>query len=311
MKRSTEWVDITLRFAGIVNVVWGLIFALFTNPLFRWAQMPEPPLLFPWQLIGTVSVIFGLGYYIASFDITKNALIVVIGFSAKLASTVAVWKSVFDQNFSLQLALYFSAKDLLWLAPFAFVIYHIFRKWQSPEEGRINPTAPFAETFARFRTDRGTNLLELSWEQPLLLVFLPHDASPLFQPCVAAIQQQYANIKQQGAQLVIIGPRRTERTVSTLRKYELVREEYVSDPEYAMYNTFNLKRTTVRQIFGLESWKQGWMNVGLNNANVDELIGDGFRMPGAFLIYQGELRKSYHYERSSDHPDYGLLATLS
>ena len=308
MKRSSEWVDITLRFAGIVNVVWGLIFALFTNPLFRWAQLPEPTFLFPWQLIGIAAIIFGLGYYIASFNVTKNALVIMIGFAIKVVGTLAVWKSVFIQNFSLPLALYFSAKDLLWLIPFGMVIYHIFKKWQAPEKERINPTIPFAETLSRFRTDRGRNLLTLSHERPVLLVFLPHDASPLFQECTARIYRQRSAIEQKGTHLILVHTSRSERTVNTLQKSGLAREEHISDPDYMMYNTFNLKRATLGQIFSVQSWKQGWTNGGLGNANLDELVGDGFRMPGAFLVYQGELRKSYYYERSTDHPDYALLA---
>ena len=311
MKRSSEWVDITLRFAGIVNVVWGLIFALFTNPLFRWAQLPEPTFLFPWQLIGIAAIIFGLGYYIASFNITKNALIVIIGFALKVAGTVAVWKSVFIQDFSLPLALYFSAKDLLWLAPFALVIYHIFKKWQAPEKERVNPVVSFAETLSRFRTDRGRDITTLSQDRPVLLVFLPHDASPFFEDIIVSICQQRQDIEQRGAHLVLIRPSRSERIMGFLRKVGLADEEYVNDTDYTMYNTFNLRRATLGQIFGLQSWRQGWVSSSLAQTNLDELVSKGFRMPGAFLIYQGELRKSYHYERSDDHPNYGLLADSS
>ena len=311
MKRSSEWVDITLRFAGIVNVVWGLIFALFTNPLFRWAQLPEPTFLFPWQLIGIAAIIFGLGYYIASFDINKNALVVIIGFAIKVTGTIAVWKSVVTQDFSLSLALYFSAKDLLWLVPFALVIYHIFKKWQTPEKERINPTEPFAETLTRFRTNRGHDLASLSNEQPMLLIFLPHDASPLFLSCIEDIRQQRQDIGQKGAHLVFVRPNRSERMLSLLHKAGLAEEEYVYDADYTMYNTFNIKRATLGQIFGLQSWRQGWANNGLAHANLTELVGDGFRMPGIFLVYRGELCKSYHYDRNTDHPNYGLLAERS
>ena len=308
MKRSSEWVDITLRFAGIVNVVWGLIFALFTNPLFLWAQLPPPTFLFPWQLIGISAIIVGIGYYIASFNVSKNALIIIVGFAIKVVSTIAVWKSVFVQKFSLSLALYFSAKDLLWIVPFALVIFHIFRKWQTPEKERANPTIPFAETLAHFRTEQGHDLLSLSHQQPILLIFLPHAASPLFSDCIAHIHRQRQAVTQQGTRLVLVRPNRAERMLTALQKAGLAEEEYVSDTDYTMYNTFNLKRATLRQIFSPQSWKQGWVSQGLAHTNLNELIGDGFRMPGIFLIYQGEMRKSYHYEHTTDQPDFALLA---
>ena len=308
MKRSSEWVDITLRFAGIVNVVWGLIFSLFTNPLFRWAQLPDPTFLFPWQLIGIGAIIVGIGYYIASFNVSKNALIVVIGFAIKVAGSIAIWKSVFTHELSLPLALYFSAKDLLWLVPFSLVLFHIFRKWQAPEKERINPVVPFAETLARFRTDQGYDLLSLSQQQPILLVFLPHEASPLFQEYVTHIHQQRETIVQKGTRLVLVRPNHSEQMLALLQKSGLGSDEYVNDSDYTMYNTFNLKRATLRQVFSPQSWKQGWISNGLAQTNLNELIGDGFRMPGIFLIYQGELQKSYHYEHNTDHPNYALLA---
>ena len=311
MKRSSEWVDITLRFAGIVNVVWGLIFALFTNPLFRWAQLPEPPFLFPWQLIGIASIIFGLGYYIASFNVTKNSLIVMIGFALKVASAILVWKSVLTQDLSLPLALYFSAKDLLWLAPFGLVLYHIFKKWQTPEQERVNPVVPFAETLVRFRTNQGRDLLALSHEHPVLLVFLPHEASPMFQSTVDGIRQHCPSIKQQGTHLVLVRATPSGRMTTALQKAGLAQEAYVSDPDYTMYNTFNLKRATLRQTFGLSTWQQRWMSQGLAHANLNKLVSQGFRMPGAFLLYRGELRKSYYCERTTDRADYGRLAELS
>lgn len=308
MKKSPEWADITLRFAGVVNVVWGLIFALFTSPLFRWAQLPEPPFLFPWQLIGISTIVFGLAYYIASFNIPKHALVVVMGFAIKLASTVAVWKSVVTRDFPLPLALYFSAKDLLWLVPFALVLYYIFQRWQHPEKDRANPTVPLAETLARFRTDRGRALYALSQEQPVLLIFLPPVTSPLFQNFLADISQQRAAIKQKGALPVLVHAERSERMVGQLRRAGLAEEAYVNDPDHTIHNTFNLKRAALRHLFSVSSWKQGWLDGGLANTNLDELTSDGFRMPATFLIYRGELLKSYHYEQLSDSPDYGLLA---
>lgn len=127
MKKLPEWVDIALRFAGIINVIWGLTFALFASVLFRWGTLSEPEFLFPWQLIGIVSIMFGIAYYIASFNIIRNALLITMGFLIKLVSTILVWSSVVAQDFSYQLALYFSAKDALWVVPFGAILYCIYK----------------------------------------------------------------------------------------------------------------------------------------------------------------------------------------
>lgn len=306
MKKSAEWVDIALRFAGIVNVVWGLIFALFTDPLFHWAKLPEPPFLFPWQLVGLSAIIFGLGYYVASFNVTKHTLVVAIGFAIKLVSTVVVWKSVFTQDFALPMALYFSVKDLLWLAPFAMILYHIFQRWQDPEQERINPKGPFSETISQIYTNRGRDLLLLSHERPVLLVFLPPFASRPFQTWAASITQQRQAVEQQGAQLVLVYVR-DEATIGALRKEKLAQEEYINDTDYRLHSLFNLKRAPLAQLLIAPLRKQTWTSKGLAN----EWSVKGYRMPGVFLIYQGELQKIYRYEGDEGHPDLASLAQVS
>ncbi len=303
MKKSAEWVDIALRFAGIVNVVWGLIFALFTDPLFRWAKLPEPPFLFPWQLIGVSAIVFGLGYYVASFNLTKHALVVVIGFTIKVASTIAVWQSVFAKDFALPMALYFSAKDLVWLAPFAMILYHIFKRWQAPEQERTNPSGPLSETFARIYTNQGHDLRSLSHERPVLLVFLPAPASPPFQTWMANLARQHLLVEQQGAKLVLAYGR-DETTTNALRKYELNKEEFVNDADYTLHSLFNLRRAPLTQFLTAPLRRQPWTKKGATN----KLAIKSYRMPGVFLIHQGELQKMYHYEGHGDYPDLASLA---
>ena len=303
MKKSAEWVDIALRFAGIVNVVWGLIFALFTDPLFRWAKLPEPPFLFPWQLIGVSAIIFGLAYYVASFNLTKHALVVAIGFAIKVASTIAVWQSVFAKDFALPMALYFSAKDLVWLAPFAMILYHIFKKWQAPEQERINPRVPLSETISRIRTNRGQDLLSLSHEQPVLLVFLPSFSSPLLDPWLTNIVQQHPAAEQQGAQLVLV---HADRNPDALRKVGLDKVAYVDDADYRLHSLFNLKQASLTQLLTAPLRDEAWKK----KETVNKLAIKSYRMPGVFLIYQGELQKMYRYEGHGDYPDLASLARI-
>ena len=302
MKKSAEWVDIALRFAGIVNVVWGLIFALFTDPLFRWAKLPEPPFLFPWQLIGVGAILFGLGYYVASFNVTKHSLMIAVGFSVKVASTIVVWQSVFAQDFALPMALYFSAKDLLWLAPFAMILYHIFKRWQSPEQTRTNPSGPFSETIARIYTNRGQDLLSLSHERPVLLVFLPSPSSPLFQNWLANTAQQRPAVEEQGTQLVLVG---ADRNTDAFQKIELDKVAYVNDADYRLQSLFNLKQASLTQLLTAPLRAQPW-----KKSTANELAIKSYRMPGVFLIHQGELRKTYHCEGHDDYPDLTSLGRI-
>jgi hypothetical protein len=303
MKKSAEWVDVALRFAGIVNVVWGLIFALFTDPLFRWAKLPEPTFLFPWQLIGVSAILFGLGYYVASFNVTKHALLVAVGFTIKVASTILVWQSVLAQDFALPMALYFSAKDLLWLVPFAMILYHVFKRWQSPEQERTNPSGPLPETISRIYTNRGQNLLSLSHERPVLLVFMPPPSSPLFYTWLVNSAQQRPAVEQQGAQLVLV---HTDRNPDALRKVALDEVDYVNDAGSRLQSLFNLKQASLTQLLAAPLRSQPWSK----KSTANELTMKSYRMPGVFLIHQGELQKMYRYEGHGDYPDLTSLARI-
>ncbi len=306
MKKSPEWVDISLRFAGIVNIVWGLIFALFTNPLFNWAKLPEPAFILPWQLLGIVAVILGLGYYIASFNIVKSSLLLMVGLAIKIAGTITVWKSVITHDFSLPLALYFSAKDALWVVPFGMVIYHIFKKWQAPGRAPLNPTVPFSETLTRFSTNQGHDLRTLARRQPVLLVFLPSASLSLFKKYVQDLSEQRAAIAQQRTHLVLVYTQQTEAVVRVLQQHKLASEEHILDEHHSVSNTFSLRRAGVKQVIG-RPWQEGLGR--MQAVKWRDFTDDDMRMPAAFLIYRDELLKSYYYEQVEDTPDYTQLAT--
>ncbi len=299
MKKQVEWIDITLRFAGVVNVVWGLIFVLFTDPLFRWAKLSEPPLLLPWELIGAGAILFGLGYYVASFNIAKHALVIAVGFAIKVVGTVVVWKSVLVHGFTVPMALYFSVKDALWLIPFALILYHILDRWQSPE--RDHPTLPFAATIAHVRTNQGNALRALSHERPVLLVFLPNFLSPLFQSWASQLAQQYPAIQQGGTQLVLVYAKNDD-TTSALRSVALAKTEFVNDADYTLHSLFGLNKVPLAQLIAELPRKP--------LQAVNQWATGHYRVPGAFLLGRDELLKMYRHGGQDDCPDFAALAQV-
>jgi hypothetical protein len=301
MKKPVEWIDVALRFAGVVNVVWGLIFVLFTDPLFRWAKLPEPPLLLPWELIGAGAILFGLGYYVASFNVAKHALVVAIGFTIKVVGTVLVWKGVLVHEFTVPMALYFSAKDALWLIPFALVLYHLLDRWQSPEQDHANPTLPFAETIAHVRTNQGNTLRALSHGRPVLMVFLPNFLSPLFQSWVSQLAQQHSAVQQEGTQLVLVYAKNAD-TVGALRSVALAKAEFADDADHTLHSLFGLKKAPLAQLIAELPRKP--------LQAVNQWATGHYRVPGAFLLYRDELLKMYRHGGQEDCPDFAALAQV-
>jgi hypothetical protein len=84
----------------------------------------------------------------------------------------------------------------------------------------------------------------------------------------------------------------------------------IADPEARLYQAFGLIRADWRQYFNLESigrmlgaWLKGhWAGLP---------AGDVERMPGVFLLTNGEIRKAFRHKLVSDRPDYLSLANVS
>lgn len=310
MNRLPEWVGMLLRFASFTNLIWGLTLALVADGLLRWAQMEVPATLFPWRMLGMVAIILGLAYYFISFNPVKGLLILALGTLVKLVETITVVTEWIAGQLTYQMALYFAAKDFLWLGPLISILYLVFREWQNPAEANaINPEEPLPQTLAHFTTNRGHNLATLSHTQPILLVFLRHFGCTFCREALHEIAEKRSVIEERGVKIVLVHMGNYEQGEFLLQKNRMNTAEHVSDPECQLYDLFRLRRARFSQLFGIWTLIRGFKVGLLNGHGVGKLLGDGFRMPGVFLLYRGELLKSYKHQFVSDQPDYVSLAS--
>jgi len=100
---------------------------------------------------------------------------------------------------------------------------------------------------------------------------------------------------------------KAQRFFSPYRLEDLPR---FADPEGKLYEAFGLVRGRWHQYLNYESilraliaWLEGnWAGMP---------AGDVQRMPGAFLIVQGNILKAYRHKLVSDRPDYLAMATVN
>lgn len=86
-------------------------------------------------------------------------------------------------------------------------------------------------------------------------------------------------------------------------KYDLDHVHRFSDPECVLYRAFGIKRGELSELLGPTVWWRGFVSYARGHA-VGKLSGDGFRMPGCFVIHQDEILASYRSASAADHPDY-------
>ncbi len=87
-------------------------------------------------------------------------------------------------------------------------------------------------------------------------------------------------------------------------KFNLKGYESISDPETTLYQTFGLGKGNFNQLFGLKSLIRGF-EASMSGTMVSlKQIGDGFQMPGVFLLHNKEIKSSYIHQTAADKPDY-------
>ncbi|MEM9834671.1 MAG: SelL-related redox protein [Bacteroidota bacterium] len=310
MKRLPDWIGMLLRFIGFTNLIWGLIFVVAAEGVLRWAAVEVPVVLLPWQMVGAIAMLFGAGYYFTSFNPVKGILVLLLGFLIKLIETITVVTGLIAGVITYQLALFFAVKDLLWIGPIAAILYWVFREWQAPVEAReVNPKESLSQTLKQFSTHRGRDLSSASYQQPVLLVFLRHFGCTFCREALQEIAEKRAAIENQGVEIILVHMGSEAQGQAFLAKNNLDGIDHVSDPNCQLYHLFRLQRAKFSQVFGLTVWLRGFRAGVLHGYGVGKLVGDGFRMPGVFLIHRGELLKSYKHQLASDRPDYVSLAS--
>ena len=160
-----------------------------------------------------------------------------------------------------------------------------------------------------YKTQAGKTLGELSNERPLLLVFLRHFGCTFCREAVAEIAELRKDIEAKGTQLAFVHlSDDDEKAQNFFAAHGLQDVPRFADPHGILFQSLGLVRAIWRAYLNFESilrtliaWLNGhWMGMP---------AGDVIRMPGTFLIQNGEIRKAFRHRLVSDRPDYLEMAT--
>lgn len=176
----------------------------------------------------------------------------------------------------------------------------------------LAPTVPSTNTpefwAEMLLQDSGESLAQLADQQPVLLVFLRHFGCSFCREAIHDIARRRQHFEAQGVRIVLVHMA-PERPVAEqfFKKYKLFPVYHVSDPEKRFYRAFGLGRGTPAQLFGLMNWIRGFeagVIEGHGFAYHSEDIGDGFQMPGVFVVHKGKILASFIHRAAWDRPDY-------
>ena len=154
----------------------------------------------------------------------------------------------------------------------------------------------------------GQSLASLVADRPVFLVFLRHFGCTFCREAVAELAEKRGAIEARSARLAFVHLGTEEKAQWFFKPYGLLDVPRFSDPPGNLYQAFGLVRAELRQYLNSESIFR-MLGAWMKGHFAFYPAGDVQRMPGAFLLQQGEIRKAFRHKLVSDRPDYLALAT--
>ncbi len=170
--------------------------------------------------------------------------------------------------------------------------------------------ADLEAALASAATDRGESVAEISRRGPLLLLLVRHAGCTFCREALADLARARAGGgAAAGMPVVVVQMGTPEEGRSLLDRYGLQDAAVVSDPQRHLYAALDLGRGSLWQLFGPRVWWRGLLAT-LRGHLVGRLVGDGFQMPGAFIIEDGRVVRAFRHRDAADRPDLEGLCRL-
>ena len=160
----------------------------------------------------------------------------------------------------------------------------------------------------QMETNKGKVLFDISFEHPILLIFLRHFGCTFCRQALKEISELRERIEQKGTKIIFVHMSDKETAKEYFKKYKIDHPIHISDPICRYYAAFGLKKGNLTQLFGLSTWIRGFRAGVIDGHGLGKQLGDSFQMPGVFGIYKGEIKNKYIHKVASDRPDYEQLA---
>ena len=296
-----------LVLAGAYNLLWGALVVVFPLAPFRWLGIAEP--LYPelWQCIGMIVGVYGVGYWIASTDPNRHWAIVLVGLLGKTLGPIGFFFAAQNGRLPWEAAWTIVTNDLIWWIPFLLILRSAFQA----HVGLERQASPEIQRMAlQAKTQRGVSLYDLSTETPVMLVFLRHYGCTFCREALADLANRRQAIEALGTRIALIHMGAAPHADRFFRNYGLADLPRVSDPNRNIYRAFGLGRGDFLKLFGPKVWVRGFQAAIFGGHRFGRLVGDGFQMPGIFLLFHGEVVRSYRHQSAADRPDYMNLADV-
>ncbi|MBL7826574.1 MAG: redoxin domain-containing protein [Saprospiraceae bacterium] len=165
-------------------------------------------------------------------------------------------------------------------------------------------------------TSSGDDLYSICLEKPVLLVFLRFFGCSFCREAISDISKRRQSLEKQGFRLVLVHLAEDAAVAERFfKRYKLFPIDHIGDPEMRFYREFGLGKAAPAQLMGFMNWIRGFQAVvieghGGSFSAFNPELGDGFQMPGVFVLFEGEIRRSFIHKHPYDRPDYEEICQI-
>ncbi|MBN9661802.1 MAG: redoxin domain-containing protein [Acidobacteria bacterium] len=309
-ERTPGWTKWALRAAGTFHLglaVTGLLSPAILLHYLSPAQ-PVPNGLGSEILVGAaiLTAVLGAGFWFASGDAYRHWPVVLMGLLAKSIIGFGLGLEIVRHRLDPAAWLVVILDNLVWTLLFAAVLHGRYEMLLKIRRSVSPDVLRFA---LRRKTQYGITLDEHSRLTPVLLVFLRHTGCMFCREALADLARQQQEIEAQGARLVLVHMGNEAHVAGFFRQYGLENVPRISDTERTLYRAFALSRASLFSLLSPKVWWRAFQVSVLGRHGVGPVAGDGFQLPGAFLIFHGEIVRTYRHQSPADRPDYLSLVT--
>jgi hypothetical protein len=247
--------------------------------------------------------VYGIGYWVAAADHRRHWPIVLVGLLGKIFGPLGFAQALIQQTLPPRFGVTILTNDLIWWVPFTMMLWDAAKHASPPPAG---PVLSVRDALAAAKDQSGTSLLTLSEARPILVTLTRHSGCTFCKEMLADLAAAAPRIKAQGIGLAIVTMDPSSANLMRSHEQGLRDASWVSDPERVLYRALDLRRGTILQLFGPRVWLSGIVAT-LRGHFVGPLVGDGFQMPGAFVIHRGEVVKAFRHAAASDRADFAAM----
>lgn len=119
--------QLALRLAAVYNILWGAWQVLFPDHFFALLGMPENNYPMIWQGMGMILAVYGLGYWLASFDYIRHWPIVAVGMLGKIFGPLGYAFGLLQGTAEPAFGVTLIFNDFIWWIPFGMILYEAWR----------------------------------------------------------------------------------------------------------------------------------------------------------------------------------------